>query len=279
MSSTENPISTEVAPILQDIVMSVEEYCNTNIDESVTSNTCTELDGHLHVFTTSLYGIMLGAANGNTDNINIVFKPYNSCLRLIVILPNIESIDNMKIDKCYLEFNFIKNSNYGKINGVNLRIISDTIRVSSQYEDITYLEQEAARKLYDNWLLSSKNPIDFNFDTLFDMIKKCYNIISKLTIDKYSGLFTMKQINMNNFYTSWTNIVNTTNNIKLTHDSCCVCMEDTKTKTHCCKNHLCVSCWDKIKQVVDQDESYEVGFEIKRLPCPMCRHNLYDSAN
>lgn len=44
-------------------------------------------------------------------------------------------------------------------------------------------------------------------------------------------------------------------------EECCVCLDTTKTTTHC-GHKLCVVCWDKVK-VLKQ-----------KLPCPICRSNL-----
>ena len=51
MTTAVENISSEVVPVIHDIITSVEEFCKTNTP-SDTSNTTTELDGHLHIFST-----------------------------------------------------------------------------------------------------------------------------------------------------------------------------------------------------------------------------------
>jgi len=51
-------------------------------------------------------------------------------------------------------------------------------------------------------------------------------------------------------------------NVKLIYEECCVCQEDTNTKTNC-KHPICIPCYDKIKENEDETQ------------CPICRRDCY----
>ena len=57
-------------------------------------------------------------------------------------------------------------------------------------------------------------------------------------------------------------------NIKVCDDTCCVCLEQTLTKT-CCNHSLCFYCWENIKPIEQDDDP-----EMKDIFCPMCREEI-----
>ena len=53
--------------------------------------------------------------------------------------------------------------------------------------------------------------------------------------------------------------------IKFWHEECCVCHEDTTTRTGC-KHSLCYACWDKLPEIY-VEEDYDGMTRV----CPICR--------
>lgn len=186
------------------------------------------------------------------------YLPENKNLE--IELPNIKSIDDMKIFKVCLKFMREKQ--------VWLQVYSDSIRIGYDIDDedcVCYFEDNASRILYNEQLkpMSTKNITKC-------VIKKYLHIaidtIQILKFDRYVGKFT-KNVHDIHLIESWNSILANCSSISTKSSECCVCAEDTLTTTNCCGNKLCYYCWDKIKEKVDDDR-------IAELPCPMCRKDL-----
>lgn len=186
-------------------------------------------------------------------------------LFLHVELPNIKSIDDMKIFKVSLTFK------REEFNQVFLQIQSDSIRIGYGINDddsLLYFEDEATQYLY-NELLKPMTTKKITKCVLKKYLRIAIDTLPLLKFDKYAGKFTKYQINIK-FMESWNTILNSCESISTKSSECCVCHEETLTTTSCCGNKLCYYCWDKIKEKEKDDID-----DLAQLPCPMCRSDLY----
>ena len=192
------------------------------------------------------------------------YRKYHSDKKHFEIeLPNIKSIDNMKIFKVSLLFM--------RENEVWLQIRSDSIRKGYDIDDETcvcYFEENACQMLYNESLkpMTTKN---ITKCVIKRYLRIAIDTLPLLKFDRYIGKFTKNSHEMK-FMESWNDILRNCDGISTKSDECCVCREDTLTTTSCCGNKLCYYCWDKIKEKQNEDIH-----ELPELPCPMCRSDLH----
>jgi hypothetical protein len=185
-------------------------------------------------------------------------------LFLDVELPNIKSIDNMKIFKVSLRFK------REKFNQVWLQIQSDSIRKGYDIDDedcVCYFEDKATQMLY-NGILKPMTTKKITKCVIKKYLRIAIDTLSLLKFDKYVGKFTKNPCDIK-FMESWNNILHNCESISTKSSECCVCREETLTTTTCCRNKLCYYCWDKIKE----KENVDIN-DFPELPCPMCRRDL-----
>jgi hypothetical protein len=93
-------------------------------------------------------------------------------------------------------------------------------------------------------------------------LEDLFSDVPKLKFDKFAGKLSVE-------YESRTvcAFIKTFANVKLSHDECCVCLEETRTKT-CCDHYLCYECMDKIKPKFDEESERDV------IHCPLCRGHI-----
>ena len=123
-------------------------------------------------------------------------------LFLHVELPNIESIDDMKILKVSLTFK------REEFNQVFLQIQSDSIRKGYEINDddsVLYFEDEATQYLYNELLkpMTSKN---ITKCVLKKYLPIAIDTLPLLKFNKYAGKFTKNQINIK-FIEFWDTIL------------------------------------------------------------------------
>ncbi len=181
-------------------------------------------------------------------------------------IPNINTIDGMKVNRVFLRFV----CHYR----VWLEITSDSIRTGYEKDNedvVCFFEDEACKVLYSEELVTFTAK-SYTKSILKKYLRMAIDTLPKLTFDRYKGSFTKNAQDIK-FSEAWCsimdNFVEDNKGISCKHEECCVCRENTLTTTHCCGNHLCYSCWDKIKEREDDEKG---NFAI--LPCPMCRHDL-----
>jgi hypothetical protein len=101
---------------------------------------------------------------------------------------------------------------------------------------------------------------DFTESIVEDLFKE----LPELVFDKFSGKFVLNKNSDNEF-----SFLKKYKNVKNSFTECCVCMEDTHTKTRC-NHHCCYECMSKIKPTeVEDDEDDED--EYPKILCPICR--------
>ena len=191
------------------------------------------------------------------------YKKYNPENKHFEIeLPNIKSIDNMKIFKVSLMFM--------RENEVWLQIRSDSIRIGYHYGQnyVCYYEDQASKILY-NECLKPRTTKNITKCVIKKYLVTAINTIQLLKFDRFVGKFTKNTQDMQ-FIESWNTILQNCQGISTKSSECCVCNEETLTTTTCCGNKLCYYCWDKIKEKVNDDDD-DI---MPELPCPMCRHDL-----
>jgi hypothetical protein len=117
--------------------------------------------------------------------------------------------------------------------------------------------------------------VDFTIEDYEVFVKKVFDTLEKIQFDKMSGRFaTQEKIRINREILEPIRLMP---HIKMTYDTCAVCLDFTETKTQC-KHHLCVYCWDKIKRKYcgdcDNGRSDCEKIDCGRKPCPICRQSI-----
>jgi hypothetical protein len=97
-------------------------------------------------------------------------------------------------------------------------------------------------------------------DFLFSGILELLNILPKLKFNKIEAKFTIEDNDYFDDLFEFDNIQT------IDKGECCVCYDNTTTKTPCCKNFLCFKCNENIKVK-------ETHHSVHRS-CPMCRENI-----
>ena len=75
------------------------------------------------------------------------------------------------------------------------------------------------------------------------------------------------------------------NNSRLTkrYDTCCICWENTKRRSICCKGYICAPCYFGVKPILCNHCSHSVinedceVFGCNERPCPLCRKSMYSA--
>ena len=117
----------------------------------------------------------------------------------------------------------------------------------------------------------SKEESERNFDVSYftHIINKLESELKTITFNKKIGEFhqSVKEELENDIENDFLNLFKDFSNIKLDCDVCCVCYEQTHTKTKC--NHsLCFLCSENIKLEPEDDDD-----ECLILKCPICRQD------
>jgi hypothetical protein len=194
----------------------------------------------------------------------------------------ISKIDDMKIHHVKVSIFTNGKTKTKMIGKTHIEITSDSIRIIDRYqasEDTLWYEDEATQLLYTNVLkdYTSKKLKEFKYEDIKELVEQVVYTINNLTFDKFSGLFVLKseKETRKNVIDAYKTIFKS-ESITLNIGECVVCMDDTKTKTHCCGKNLCRFCWDKLKP-----KNIDVcGYPDSELPCPNCRKDLrYDRNN
>lgn len=108
--------------------------------------------------------------------------------------------------------------------------------------------------LYCNTIKSFNTDYDeVNITDIITGLLKVNKMIKNLKFNKQLGRFVDKFNKSDNAFASY---FKNNKNIKLKIETCCVCLEPTKTKTGC-GHHICIPCWSK----------------IDKSSCPICRQN------
>ena len=127
-----------------------------------------------------------------------------------------------------------------------------------------------------------ENKVTLEIDDWVFIFGKVKHIIDNIRFDKFQSYFTMEPIN------DYKLVITTflcENNPRLSkkYDTCCICYENTKRKTICCKGYLCAVCYFAINPRLCTDCSHGVInedceiFGCNERPCPLCRKSM-DSA-
>jgi len=195
----------------------------------------------------------------------------------------IDKIDSMHINHVLVsifncQMGWPKSKKSTKV--ANMKIYSKTIRVVDTYmrdtEQVTYMDDDACRILYNNKIMDFKHTKkELSYEDINGLAESVVNTIKELVFDRYVGKFILKseKENRDKEIKAYKNIFDC-ETVKLDIGECVVCMEDTRTKTHCCGKNLCNCCWDKIKARNNNDHDYDTI-----MPCPNCRRDLREDNN
>ena len=136
---------------------------------------------------------------------------------------------------------------------------------------------------YEKMIISrDENKLTFEMEDWVFIFEKVKYIIDNICFDKFQSYFTTEPINDNKvFITAFL----CKNNPRLTkrYDLCCICYENTKRKTICCKGYICAVCYFAIKPRLCSECSHGVINEdcevygCNERPCPLCRKSMYSA--
>jgi hypothetical protein len=195
----------------------------------------------------------------------------------------IDKIDTMSINyilveicDCVYETKNKKNTKKVAI----MRIYSEKIRVVDTYmrdtEEVTYMDDSACRLLYNNKIMDFKHTKkELSYEDINELVESVVFTIKNLVFDRYVGKFILKseKENRDKEIKAYKSIFDC-ETVNLDIGECVVCMEDTRTKSHCCGKNLCNCCWDKIKVKNNNEDDYDTI-----MPCPNCRRDLREDNN
>jgi hypothetical protein len=114
------------------------------------------------------------------------------------------------------------------------------------------------------------------------IFEKVKYIIDNIRFDKFQSYFTMDPIN--DYKIIITSFL-CENNKRLTkrYDTCCICWENTKRRSICCKGYICAPCYIEVKPRLCShcshgaiNEDCEI-FGCNERPCPLCRKSMYSA--
>ena len=127
-----------------------------------------------------------------------------------------------------------------------------------------------------------ENKLTFELQDWIFIFGKVKDILDNVRFDKFQSYFTTEPFNDSK-------LVITTflceNNSRLTkrYDTCCICWENTKRKTICCKGYICATCYFGVKPRLCTDCSHSSINEdceimgCNERPCPLCRKSMYSA--
>lgn len=133
---------------------------------------------------------------------------------------------------------------------------------------------------YEKTIISrEENKVTLEIDDWVFIFGKVKHIIDNIRFDKFQSYFTMEPIN------DYKLVITTflcENNPRLSkkYDTCCICYENTKRKTICCKGYLCAVCYFAINPRLCTDCSHSIINEdceiygCNERPCPLCRKSM-----
>ena len=130
------------------------------------------------------------------------------------------------------------------------------------------------KELFNETLI---NTDEFELDDIIDLIKTLNETLKNLKFDKLIGKI-VKLDNKKLDIDFWNCLIPKCDYIESVFENCCVCLEPTGTETKCCKQKLCIQCWDKLKQrYCNECNEYSDNCENEccgHEPCPCCRKSM-----
>jgi hypothetical protein len=136
---------------------------------------------------------------------------------------------------------------------------------------------------YDKTIISyDDNKFTLELEDWVVIFRRVKHIIDNIHFDKFQSYFTMEPIN--DYKIIITSFL-CENNTRLTkrYDSCCICWENTKRRTICCRGYICAQCYVGVKPRLCSHCSHNVInedceiFGCNERPCPLCRKSMYSA--
>jgi ribosomal protein S26 len=176
-----------------------------------------------------------------------------------VSLPNEIVVDDIPI---YIKITYNKYAKSICFILYNLNVI----RMCEIDEDIEY----NLLPDYNVFLRSSDDP-DVNTGLILDHLR---DLLGHLQFDGYNGKFIKDtDITNNTLNNDMIELFKDLSNVKMKlplHEKCCVCLENTLTKTNC-KHYLCIRCAVHLHSSKVTSES---EYQEREILCPCCRCEL-----
>lgn len=125
-----------------------------------------------------------------------------------------------------------------------------------------------------------ENKLTFEIEDWTLIFAKVTDILDNIRFDIFQSQFTTEPINNNKLFVT-TFLCENNSRLTKTYDNCCICLENTKRRTICCKGYICANCYFKVKPRLCSDCSHSTINEeceivgCNERPCPLCRKSMY----
>lgn len=172
--------------------------------------------------------------------VDIIKQSYNNNNTMYLLEIDIQSIDGIKCS-----VNIYKNPND------TLRLRVESIRFYDGNGEYAYFDKSFNHSTFQEIKkgIDMKTDIDLYLHTTVPLL---LSTINELKFNKKECVFVTSQ-----------SCCNSSPNVKLDFDTCCVCHENIKGKFKTeCGHSLCIPCWDEIKEINDE------------IPCPLCCQDI-----
>ena len=178
---------------------------------------------------------------------NTFVKNHSSIDEFSVFIIPVEKIHDIKVS-CYI-----------KIYKKNLWFDIDATDVYCATDEDGHTEQLTMYQLHKYYKNGLKTLKEFE-----DFVAEVFDALEHLEFNKFTSKFIKHgDLNCNTpvIFEPFLSIPH----MKMSYDKCSVCLDNTLQKTRC-KHSLCVSCWDKLPRLNNNDRSNKT--------CPLCRQHI-----
>ena len=181
------------------------------------------------------------------DDFNKIVKNSSSTEYCTLFAVPVEKIHDIKVS-CYIKI--YQKHLWFDINATDVYCCTDE---DGHVDQLTMFQ---LHKYYKNGLTTLKEFEDF--------VSGVFDALEHLEFNKFTSKF-IKHGDLNyNPPVIFEHLLSIPH-IKMSYDKCSVCLDNTLQKTRC-GHTLCVSCWDKLPRLINND--------LSNKNCPLCRQHI-----
>ena len=124
------------------------------------------------------------------------------------------------------------------------------------------------------------NKLTFEIEDWIHILTQVKYYIDNIRFDKFQSIFTLEPANDYKIVIT-TFLCGDNQRITKKYDTCCVCFDNTKRRSICCRGFICAHCYFSIKPKTCQEcyhNRYNDDCEVDgcgERPCPLCRKSMY----